>query len=259
MPLRKDPADEVDVDRSRLGVLSAPASTSGADADEIAQAEAHAAAARARAMRLRQQADAAANDAGDVPDGQEVDVAGDAGETDSARESGSALSRRWRLRRPSRKALAFAGAVVVVCTSLTASGYLQWHHRHVLQQRQRAAEFAAAARHAVLMMMSIDPDKAREQVQRFADDTTGPFKVGILMGGEDLVKAVEQSKTSSKGTVKAAAVQSMTKDSAVVLVAAKSEVTKPGQAKPESMSSRIIVTVERDKGQLKISRIDFVP
>ncbi|MDR3658656.1 MAG: hypothetical protein P4L48_24320 [Mycobacterium sp.] len=154
--------------------------------------------------------------------------------------------------------MATAAAVVVICASLAASGYLVWHHRGVVQRSQRAAEFAAAARAGVVMMMSIDPNKARDDMQRFADDTTGLFKAGILMGAEDAVKALEQSKVSSKGSVQAAAVESMTEDSATVLVAAKSEFTKPGQAKPDSRSLRLVVSVQRDGGQLKISRVEFV-
>ena len=167
--------------------------------------------------------------------------------------------RRRRLRRPSRKALAVVAAVVFICATLTTSGYLVWHHHKVVQQRQRTAEFATAARNAAVMMMSIDPSKARDDMQRFADDTTGLFKAGILLGAEDAVKAIEQSKVTSKGAVRAVAVESMTEDSAIVLVAAKSEFTKPGEAKPESRSLRLVVSLQRDGGQLKVSRIEFVP
>ncbi|OBF46428.1 hypothetical protein A5787_11320 [Mycobacterium sp. 852002-50816_SCH5313054-b] len=214
------------------------------EAAEVAEAEARAEAARARAMRLRQQVEAAP---GDQDSGAGAD------------ETGSAPLRRRRPRRPSRKATAAIAAVGVVCASLAGSGFLVWHHRGVEQQRQRSSEFAAAARNAIVTMMTIDATKAREDLQRFVDDTTGTFKLSILMGGEDAVKAVEDSKVSSKGSVQAAAVQSMSQDSAVVLVAAKSEITKPGQAKPESRSMRIVVTVQRDAGQLKISRLEFVP
>lgn len=247
MPPRELPAEALDADMARAGVVSGAASTSVAEADELAQAQARAEAARARANRLRQQAEAASGD-------QDNRV----GAEETEREAVSAPSRWRRLRPPGRKAMAAAAAVVVLCASLAASGYLMWHHRGVAQQRQRAAEFAAAARNAVLMMTSIDPGKARDDVQRFADDTTGLFKAGILLGAEDAVKAIEQSKVSSKGAVQAVAVQSMTEDSAIVLVAAKTEFTKPGQAKPDSRSSRLVVSVQRDGGQLKISRVEFV-
>lgn len=256
MPPRELPTAAFDSDNPPVGVLSGPSPVAEAEVDELAQAEARADAARARAIRLRMQADAASGEDGDRSQdiSDERDAAVEHGEADAK----SPAARRW-WRRPSRKAVTAAAAIVVICASLTASGFVVWHHRNVLQQKQRAAEFAAEARSAVLMMMSIDADKARDEMQRFADETTGPFKVGVLMGAEDLVKAIEQSKASSKGTVKAVAVESMTKDSAIVLVAVKSEVTKPGQAKPESLSSRIIVTVSRDAGQLKVSRIEFVP
>ncbi|OBG31607.1 hypothetical protein A5673_03315 [Mycobacterium sp. E3198] len=220
-----------------------PSVTEIPEAAEVAEAQARAEAARARAVRLRQQLEAAPSD---------QDGAG-------AEETDATPTRRWRPRRPSRKALAAVAAVGVVCASLAGSGYLVWHHRGVEQQRQRSAEFAGAARNAIVTMMTIHATKAREDLQRFVDDTTGTFKLSILMGGEDAVKAVEQSKVNSTGTVQAAAVQSMSQDSAVVLVAAKSEITKPGQPKPESRSMRIVVTIQRDAGQLKISRLEFVP
>jgi Mce-associated membrane protein len=242
MPLRKLPAEATDADSPR-----AAASTPVAEVDELALAEARAAAARARAVRLRQQAE---------PPADEPDVVGaNAPEA----ESDPAPRRRWRPRRPGRKALAIAAGMAIICSSLAASGYLMWHHRDAVAQRQREAEFAAAARDGIVMMMSIDPAKARQDLQRFADDTTGVFKIGFLMGAEDLVKAVEQSKISTKATVKAVAVQSMTRDSALVLVAAKSELTKPGEDKPESRSLRAVVAVQRDAGQLKIARVEFVP
>jgi Mce-associated membrane protein len=259
MPPRELPAEALDADNPRVGVLSAPASTSVAAADELAQAEARAEAARARATRLRQQAEAASGDQGNPSGAEQTGGEPDVSVTPAEREAEPAPPRRRRLHRPSHKALAAAAAIVFSCATLTASGYLVRHHHNVLQQRQRTAEFATAARNAVVTMMSIDPSKARDDMQRFADETTGLFKAGILLGAEDAVKALEQSKVSSKGAVQAAAVESMTEDSAIVLVAAKSEFTKPGQAKPESRSLRLVVSLQREGGQLKVSRVEFVP
>ena len=148
---------------------------------------------------------------------------------------------------------------MVSCGSLAASGYLLWQHHDAVQQRQRTAQFATAARNAILTMLTINASTARADVQRFADQTTGQFKAMVLLSGEDYVKALEQSKVSSKAAVQAVAVQSMTQDSAVVLVAAKSELTKPDQAKPESRSWRVVVNLETDGGQLKISKVEFTP
>ena len=258
MPPRELPGGAVDADNPRVGVL-AEASTSVTEADELAQAEARAQAARTRAVQLRKQAEAASRDQGDRSSAEETDHERDVGVAFADGRAESAPSRRRRLRRPTPKALAVLAAVTFICATLTASGYLLWLHHNITQQRQRTAEFATAARKAVMMMMSLDPDKAREDMQRFADDTTGLFKAGILMGGEDAVKALEQSQVTSKGAVHAVAVESATEDSAVVLIAAKSEFTKPGQAKPESRSLRLVVSLQRDGGQLKVSRMEFVP
>jgi Mce-associated membrane protein len=270
MPPRELSAQALEAATPRVGIVSAdsPTSTpaSATEAAELPNIEARAEAARARATRLRQQAEAASSDQGNRSGPEETseatedtDADKDAGVTVEEGEAQSAPSgRRW-LRRPSRKALiAFAG-LVVICASLTTSGLVVWHHHNVAQQRQRSAEFATTARNAVVAMMSISADKARDDMQRFADDTTGSLKASILLSADNVVKEIEQSKVTTKVAVQAVAVESMTKDSAVVLVAAKSEITKPDQAKPESRSWRVVVSVERDGGQLKISKVEFVP
>jgi Mce-associated membrane protein len=249
MPSRKPPAEALDADNSRAGVLAAPAHSSGTDADELAQLQARAEVARARAIRVREQAEAAS---------EETHVAREVSTAFDEEEPAPTGGRRW-LGRPSRKAAAIAAAVVVACASLTASGYVVWQHHNVAQQKRRTAEFATAARNAVVAMMGINASDARNDMQHFADETTGEFKAGVLMGAEKAVKDIEQSKVSAKATVQAVAVQSMTEDSAVVLVAAKSEITKPDQSKPVSRSWRIVVNVERDAGTLKISKVEFVP
>ncbi|OBK21930.1 hypothetical protein A5634_08795 [Mycobacterium asiaticum] len=217
--------------------------------DDLAAVEARAEAARTRATLLREQADAAADDGTDP----------DEDEHEHKDEDQSVPARRWRPHRPGRKAAAVAAAILVACAALAGSGFLLWHHHRVVQHDQRSEQFAATARNAVVTMMSIDPNKARDDMQRFADSTTGQFKAGILMGAEDMVRALQESKVVTKVSVQAVAVQSMTKDSAVVLVAAKSELTKPDKDKPEIRTWRLVVDVERDAGALKVSKIEFVP
>jgi Mce-associated membrane protein len=253
MPPREFSA--LDTDASGTGVTPAPSAVT----DEVAQAEARAKAARARAVRLRQLAEAASSHEGDGYDADDADDADDEPDDGLAPgdEAETARGRRWRS--PSRRALVLTGGVVVIIASMAASGYVLWYHRDVAQQRERSAQYATAARDAVTAMMTIDAGKAREELQRFSDATTGIFKASILMSAEDFVKAVEQSKVRITGAVQDVAVESITKDSALVLVVAKSELTKADQAKPESRSWRIVVHVEKDGAQLKVSKFEFVP
>jgi Mce-associated membrane protein len=162
------------------------------------------------------------------------------------------------MRRPRWKAVTVGAAIVLICASLGASGYMVLHHRTVLRERQRAAEFSAAARQGVVTLMSVDANRAREYVQRVIDNSTGKFKEDMQASADDLTKAMEQSKAGTRVNVDAVAVESMTDDSAVVLVAAKSDLTNPDNTKRDPRSWRISITLERDGGQLKVSKVKFV-
>jgi Mce-associated membrane protein len=60
-------------------------------------------------------------------------------------------------------------------------------------------------------------------------------------------------------TVNSVAVESMSDDSAVVLVAASSRVTNSAGANQEPRSWRLSVDLQRDGGQIKMSKVEFVP
>ena len=59
--------------------------------------------------------------------------------------------------------------------------------------------------------------------------------------------------------MQAAAVESMTDDSAVVLVSATSTVTNAAGAKQDPRPWRLSVNVARDGDRVKISKVEFVP
>lgn len=168
--------------------------------------------------------------------------------------------RRW-LRRPRLATLAASLAVIVIVALLAASVYMVLEHRNASQRRQRVAEFAAAARQGVVTLTSLDFNNAKAGVQRVIDDSTGSFRDDFQKMAGDFTKVVEQSQVVERGTVQAAAVDlnSMTNDSAVVLVASTSEVTNAAGAKQDPRNFRLIVTLTRDGGQLKMSKVEFVP
>jgi len=194
------------------------------------------------------------------PDDAVAEADADTSAVDDAAEK---PARRWpcRLGRPRWSTVAAALAIVVILAALSGSVYMVLDHRHAVQQRQRAAEFAAAARQGVVTLTSMDFNNAKEGVQRIADDSTGTFKDDFLKMADDFIKVVEQSKVVSQGTVQAAAVDldTMTDNSAVVLVASTSEITNAAGAKQDPRTYRLIVTIARDGKQLKMSKVEFVP
>jgi len=191
--------------------------TSLAQAEEaVSEAESRAEEARARAAELRRQAGA---------DTEAADSEGDAGEAGRL-----ALWRRlprWRVRPPSRKTVEIGAAAALISASLGATGFMVWQHVSLMHEHKRAAEFTEAARRGVEMMMSIDPEHARENVQRVIDNSTGTFQSQLRVSSTYLVDDAEKAKITTKATVQDAAVESLTDNSAVVLVVAQSDTTNP--------------------------------
>jgi Mce-associated membrane protein len=224
--------------KRRSAVLDADASVEDAEA-AAAEAQARALTARARAEGLRQRMAAA------------------------DQKSVVEKIREWRrppsLRLPSIKSLALAGAVALICASLTVTVVMYFHHRHVQQNQQRAGEFAAAARQSVVTMLTIDPVNVRKNMDDVIANSTGKFKDALEAGEADqLVKGAQESKVSTKADVQSAAVESMTENSAVVLVAATSAGTAPDNTKLPPAAWRISLTMVRENGQIKTSEFEFV-
>jgi Mce-associated membrane protein len=142
---------------------------------------------------------------------------------------------------------------------IAASARMVIIHRDQAAEQQRSAEYAAAARQSVVTLMSLDFNKAKEDVQRIVDNSTGQFRDDFKNQADDFIKVAQDSKVITEVTVNTAAVESMTNDTAVVLVSASSRVTNAAGAKQEPRSWRLSVNLQRDGGQIKMSKVEFVP
>jgi Mce-associated membrane protein len=238
---------------------------------EAAEAEALAAAARARARAIKLRREAQADE--DAEDTTAVVGAADATvetpETPKAPQPSKASKSpaasteptRRRLRVPGLSRLSkllTAAAILVICGLLSVSGWMLWHHQSVLNERQRSAAFVAAARQGVINLTSLDFNKAKEDVQRVLDSATGEFRDDFQRRADDFASVVKDSKAVTQGSVAATAVESMGKDSAVVLVLANERITNSAGAKDDPRAFRFRVSVVRDGDQLKISKVEFV-
>ncbi len=234
-----------------------PTDVTDPDEDDVARAEARAEAARARLQKLRE-----ATETGDADD---PDNAVDDRQPAKSPRKRLRLPKRpgrprkpgW-LRRPGRRTIAVSMGIVIVSASCGATGYMLWQHRTAVHNRQLAAEFSAAARQGVTALMSIDPAHARDDVQRMIDSSTGEQKNSLSVLSALIVKKAEETKVGMKVTVEAVAVESVGDNSGVVLVAAKTDATGPDNGKPPPALFRLAVTLDRDGGQLKMSKIDFL-
>lgn len=162
---------------------------------------------------------------------------------------------------PRRILRVLAVGLSLVCTAalITLSVLMVINHRHQAAEQQRRAEFAAAGRQSVVTLMSLDFNKAKDDVQRIIDNSTGQFRDDFKNQADDFIKVAQDSKVITEVTVNATAVESMTNDSALVLVSATSRVTNSAGAKQEPRSWRLSVNLQRDGGQIKTSKVEFVP
>jgi Mce-associated membrane protein len=165
----------------------------------------------------------------------------------------------WRRWVPSLSVTWKIAAIILIICFAGAIGYMAWQHHDTTEREQRAARFVAGARQGVVNMTSLDFNKAKEDVQRVLDSSTGEFRDDFQQRAKDFTTVVEQSKVVTEGTVNAAALESMDKHSASVLVSATSKITNSAGAKDEPRAWRLRVTVTEDGGQYKMSKVDFIP
>ncbi|MGB9227310.1 hypothetical protein [Mycobacterium sp.] len=204
--------------------------------------------------------------AAEVPEAEDEDGTEDAGDADESLDESAEpeavpapRGRLSRLRgRVRLSTLAQGAAILLIFAFVSFSGYTLWQHHNVEQRQQRTAAFVAGAKQGVVNMTSLDFNKAKEDVQRVIDSSTGEFKDDFARRAADFTKVIEQSKVVTEGTVNAAALVSMDEDSAVVLVSATSHITSSAGSKNGPLPWRLRVTVTEEGGQYKMSKVEFV-
>ena len=204
-------------------------------------------------------AEGATEVADDVPEVVEDDLGADGDDHADVEDAAPARRRRPRLPRPTWRGIVAALVILVTAALLALSGYMIWEHREAERLRQLDAEYSAAARQSVVTLMSLNFNNAEEDVQRIIDNSTGQFKDDFELQAQDFVQVAQDSKVITEVSVNATGVESMTEDSAVVLVAASSRVTNTGGANQEPRTWRLSVHLQREGDQLKMSKVEFVP
>jgi Mce-associated membrane protein len=243
---------------------------------EAAEADALAAAASARVRLIRErrmaQSTAVAGSVGvehkgkmaRVDQATDADVPGVELEQDLATATDRSEAhpvRRRHFRLPPIRIKLVTGVLMIIL-ALGFLGAAEWmilrHHR-VVETQHRSAEYAAAARQGVVTLMSLDFKHAQKDIQRVLDNTTGDFKKDFERQADDFTKAAQESRVVIEATVNVVAVQSMTPDSATVLVVATTRGSNIEAKDQQSRSWRVSVGLRRDGGQIKMAKVEFIP
>jgi Mce-associated membrane protein len=244
--------------KALLDEADAEAAAARAEA-AAAEAAAAAAQARARAARLRRKALGLPDPGEHYDDDEDYDEDYDEDEDYDDEDYDESVTEppAWRAWMP---AVATVATIILIICFAGVSTYMVLQHRDTTRHQQREAAFVAGAKNGVVNLISLDFNRAKEDVQRVIDGSTGQFKTDFQQRAGDLITVVTRSKTITEGRVNAAAIESMERNSAVVLVSATSQVTNspPGRDEPPQIW-RLRVTVADVGGQYKLSKVEYVP
>lgn len=149
------------------------------------------------------------------------------------------------------------GAVAVFVGLLAGAGVLGWQ---VWQARQidhagREAERTAVSYAQVLT--SIDSNNVDENFQQVLDGATGDFKDMYSKSSVELRQLLIENKATAHGVVIDSAVQSVSKDRAVILLFVDQAVANTKLPDPRIDRSRMKMTLEKVDGRWRASKVEL--
>jgi Mce-associated membrane protein len=158
---------------------------------------------------------------------------------------------------PSVRLALVAGLVIVVALAALAGwlGIRAHESRSALHQRNVAVQ---VAEQGAINLTTIDWQQADSNIQRILDGATGAFYDDFLQRSQPFVEVVKQAKSTSVGTVNAAALESESPDDASVLVTVSVKTTAATAPEAGPRLWRMRMSLRKVNNQLKISNVEFV-
>jgi Mce-associated membrane protein len=158
---------------------------------------------------------------------------------------------------PSVRLALVAGLVIVVALAALAGwlGIRAHESRSALHQPNVAVQ---VAEQGAINLTTIDWQRADSNIQRILDGATGAFYDDFLQRSQPFVEVVKQAKSTSVGTVNAAALESESPDDASVLVTVSVKTTAATAPEAGPRSWRMRMSLRKVNNQLKISNVEFV-
>jgi Mce-associated membrane protein len=158
--------------------------------------------------------------------------------------------------RDERLALAAGLVIVVVLTALAGwLGFRAHESRSAAYQRNVAVQVAELG---AINLTTIDWRQADSNIQRILDGATGAFHDDFSQRSQPFVEVVKQAKSTSVGTVNAAALESESPDDASVLVTVSVKTTAAATPDEGPRLWRMRMSLHNVNSQLKVSNVEFV-
>lgn len=163
-----------------------------------------------------------------------------------------------RLRRSHvRQALVVGLAAVTALAALAGWVGFRAYQSHSADQQRSL--FLQVGRQGAINLTTIDWQRADTDVQRILKSATGSFFDDFSKRSQPFIDVVKQAQSTSVGTVTEAGVESVTGDSAQILVAVSVKTSNIGAPEQKPRAWRMRINVQRVGDEAKISNVGFVP
>ncbi len=150
-----------------------------------------------------------------------------------------------------------AAVVAGFAVLLGGTGFLGWQVFADRQLKTAAEEAQRAAVSYAQVLTSIDSDKVDENFQEVLDGATGEFKDMYTQSSVELRQLLIENKATARGVVIESAVQSASKDKAVVLLFVDQSVSNAKLPDPRIDRSRMKMTLEKVDGRWRASKVEL--
>jgi Mce-associated membrane protein len=197
--------------------------------------------------------------ADDTPDSGSVESADAEKPADSNDSNDTEAPPAAAARTPlSRIALGARIGVPIVVVLAVLTGWLGYRAYQSYRVEQQHEAFVAAGRHAAMSLTNVAWETADVDVQRVLDAASGTFYDDFQKRAESYLEVVKQVKSKSEGTITSSALESVSDDTAKVLVSVTVRSSNAGVPEQAPQFWRMRLTVQDTAGQAKVSDVEFI-
>jgi Mce-associated membrane protein len=197
------------------------------------------------------ESDEAQSDEAQSDEAQSDEAQSDEAQSDEAQSDEVAEPKR---RLPSPRVVAAVAAIGGLLAGTGVFGWQVWQARqieHAGQEAQRTAVSYAQ------VLTSIDSNNVDENFKQVLDGATGEFKDMYSQSSVELRQLLIENKATAHGVVIDSAVQSVSKDRAVVLLFVDQSVANTKLPDPRIDRSRMKMTLEKVDGRWRASKVEL--
>lgn len=154
--------------------------------------------------------------------------------------------------------LAMAIGLIMVVGLAALTGWLGFRTYQSQQAEAQRNLFLEVGRQGALNLTTISYTEAEADVARILDSATGTFHDDFQKRSQPFIEVVKQAQSKTEGTVTAAGLESVTGDSAQVLVAVSVKTTNAGAPEQQPHAWRMRIDVQKVNDGAKVSNVSFV-